>query len=273
MLCFISCILNCIAYVVGWVVLIAMTLKVALGPAYFQSLRDKAFAYFMEYFMKTDLKETLQQTKTELFSSMNNLKSSDQDLSKNNALNILEVGVGTGTNLEFYPAGSRLHCVDPNQEFEVFFRRECLQKAKHLHSDIRFVVERGEYMPSVADSSVDAVVTTLVMCSVKHADQVFREIRRVLVPGGKFYFLEHVGHPAGTWRGRLQNILSNSGLWAALFDGCVLNRQFEKEMLNSGFSKVDQHRAVLMDKQMQPLSAPLSGLAIVNPFMYGEATK
>ena len=92
------------------------------------------------------------------------------------------MGVGTGANLEFYPAGSRLHCVDPNREFEVFFRREGQQKAAHLDSDIQFIVERGESMPSVADNSVDAVVSTLVMCSVTHLDQMFREIRRVLVP-------------------------------------------------------------------------------------------
>ena len=90
--------------------------------------------------------------------------------------------MGTGTNLEFYPTGSRLHCVDPNQSFEVFFRRECVQRAAHLHPEIRFVVERGESMPSVADQSVDVVVSTLVMCSVTHLDQMLREVRRVLVP-------------------------------------------------------------------------------------------
>ena len=93
-----------------------------------------------------------------------------------------QIGVGTGANLEFYPAGSRLHCVDPNQAFEVYFRRECLQKAAHLDADIRFVAERGESMPSVADGSVDVVVSTLVLCSVTHLDQMFREIRRVLAP-------------------------------------------------------------------------------------------
>ena len=46
--------------------------------------------------------------------------------------------------------------------------------------------------------------------------------------GGKFYFLEHVAHPAGTWRRRVQNLLSNSGFWPAVFDGCVLNKEFEE---------------------------------------------
>ncbi|KAF0295055.1 Methyltransferase-like protein 7A [Amphibalanus amphitrite] len=273
MLCLISCVLNYMAWVVGWVTLVVVTLKVVLGPVYFESLRGRAFAYFMEYLAKEELRKSLQQSKIDLFSSMKLIKSSDQELSKKNALNILEIGVGTGMNLEFYPAGSRLHCVDPNQAFEVYFRRECLQKAAHLDPDIRFVAERGESMPSVADSSVDVVVTTLVMCSVTHLDQMLREIRRVLVPGGKFYFLEHVGHPSGTWRRRLQNVLSNSGFWPAVFDGCVLNREVEEVMQTGGFSQVDCRSGLLLDTQMQPTSAPLSGAALVNPFVYGELTK
>ena len=92
MLCLISCILNCIAYVVGWMVITVVTLKVAFGPAYFQSLRSKAFAYAMEYVIKGELKEVLQQAKIKLFSSLKNLKSAEQELAKKHALNILEVG-------------------------------------------------------------------------------------------------------------------------------------------------------------------------------------
>ena len=93
-----------------------------------------------------------------------------------------QIGVGTGANLEFYPPGSRLYCVDPNPAFEVYFRRECQQKAAHLHPDIQIVPERGESMPSVGDGSMDAVVMTKVLCSVTHVDQVLGEIRRVLAP-------------------------------------------------------------------------------------------
>ena len=93
MLCLITCFFNCLAYVVGWVVLIVTTLKVALGPVYFQSLRGRAFAYFMDRTIKEEFRIIFQQCKLELFSSMKNLQSSDQELSKKNALNILEVSI------------------------------------------------------------------------------------------------------------------------------------------------------------------------------------
>ena len=91
MLCFITCILNYVAFVVGWITLIIVTLKVVLGPKTFKTLRDKAFAYFMEYYAKEGFQTALQQSKTELFSSMKLLKSSDEKLAKTKALNILEV--------------------------------------------------------------------------------------------------------------------------------------------------------------------------------------
>ena len=91
MLCLISCFLNYVAWLVGWVVLISVTLKVGLGPVYFQSLRGKAFAYFMEYCAKEDLKQALQQTKTDLFSSLKLVKSYDENLARKKAINILEV--------------------------------------------------------------------------------------------------------------------------------------------------------------------------------------
>ncbi|XP_043191105.1 methyltransferase-like protein 7A isoform X2 [Amphibalanus amphitrite] len=273
MFLFLLCLANSLACITGWLLIIVVTIKVLVGPTRFQEIRNWLYANLVEFVMKDRLKGALNSTKADLFSSMASLKSFDNELSKKNALVILEIGVGTGTNLGYYPAGSRLHCVDPNQAFEVYFRRECLQKAAHLDPDIRFVAERGESMPSVADSSVDVVVTTKVLCSVTHLDQMFREIRRVLVPGGKFYFLEHVAHPSGTWRRCVQNALSNSGIWPAVFDGCMINLEFRELLSCSGFSSVDYHSVLVMGKGVVPVSTPLQGLGIVNPFAFGVATK
>ena len=91
MLCLITCFFNCLAYVVGWVVLVVTALKVALGPVYFQTLRGRAFAYLMNKVIKEEFMIIFHQCKQELFSSMKNLESSDKELSKKKALNILEV--------------------------------------------------------------------------------------------------------------------------------------------------------------------------------------
>ncbi|XP_037079761.1 methyltransferase-like protein 7A [Pollicipes pollicipes] len=273
MWCWIRCLTDSIVFILGWFVLITVMMKIIFGPTRVQQLRDKVFAAVMNFIMKDSLRRSFESTKKELFSSLKAVKSAHLELQKKNALNILEVGVGTGTNLEYYPAGSRLLCVDPNAAFEKYFRRECEQKAAHLDPDIQFVTERGESMPSVADSSVDVVVITLVLCSVSHLDQMLREILRVLVPGGKFYFFEHIGDEPGTWRRRIQNALSDSGLWPLLFDGCVLNRDVEPVLTAVGFSAIEHHTVLVAENKARPRSSPSVVVSPVNPILYGVATK
>ena len=86
------CFINSFAFVVGWLAIIIVTFKVLFGPASFQQLRDKAFAALLAFVMKDVFKEALWDTMTELFSSMGRLKSFEPELSKKNALKILEVG-------------------------------------------------------------------------------------------------------------------------------------------------------------------------------------
>lgn len=101
---------------------------------------------------------------------------------------VLEIGPGTGPNLRYYPPSvERWIGVEPNPHM----RTRLLRRA----SDVR--PGRAERLP-VEDASVDAVVATLVLCSVRDVEQALREIRRVLRPGGRFLFLEHVAAPRGT---------------------------------------------------------------------------
>jgi len=211
--------------------------------------------------------------KKQLFSNLMEGKSSDNEDSKK-VFTILEIGVGTGTNLEFYPAGSKLICVDYNPAFESYFRRKCATKATHLHPDIQFVTERGEDMHSVADASVDVVVVTKVLCSVEHQDTFVREVRRVLVPGGKFYYIEHTADRAGSLRRRLQDVLSDSGLWPMLFHGCMLNRDPAPVIAAAGFSCVQQTHMVLGHGAVKPYDSDVQpDLFSINPMLCGQATK
>ncbi|XP_042524658.1 methyltransferase-like protein 7A isoform X2 [Dipodomys spectabilis] len=95
-------------------------------------------------------------------------------------LSLLELGCGTGTNFKFYPPGCRVTCIDPNPNFERFLFKS-LVESRHLQFE-RFVVAAGEDMREVADGSVDVVVCTLVLCSVRNPEQILREVHRVLRP-------------------------------------------------------------------------------------------
>jgi ubiquinone/menaquinone biosynthesis C-methylase UbiE len=85
----------------------------------------------------------------------------------------------------------------------------------------RFIIGYGEDMQQIDSESIDVVVTGLVDCSVSKLDEMLKEINRVLVPGGKYYFMEHVLDPNKTsLRYLAQKILSFTRMWPLIFDGC-----------------------------------------------------
>ncbi|XP_042524657.1 methyltransferase-like protein 7A isoform X1 [Dipodomys spectabilis] len=173
-------------------------------------------------------------------------------------LSLLELGCGTGTNFKFYPPGCRVTCIDPNPNFERFLFKS-LVESRHLQFE-RFVVAAGEDMREVADGSVDVVVCTLVLCSVRNPEQILREVHRVLRPGGAFCFMEHVADERSTWNYFWQQVLEPA--WFLLFDGCKLTRESWKTLERAGFSKL----------KLQHVQAPLSW-TLVRPHIYGYAVK
>ena len=129
---------------------------------------------------------------------------------------VLEIGGGTGANLPFYPSEARVTIIEPDCHMVKRLRR----RADRLGRDVTIVQEVGERLP-FEDASFDSVVTTLVLCMVRDHKKVVREARRVLRPGGAFFFYEHVvsPRPRGRW---WQNKLNPT--WKLLTTGCNLNR-------------------------------------------------
>jgi ubiquinone/menaquinone biosynthesis C-methylase UbiE len=107
-------------------------------------------------------------------------KSADPELRKKGVLRILEIGPGPGYNFEFFPANSELTVVEVNPFFEdQFFEKQ----ADHPHIKMnRFVVGFAEDMKGVPDNSIDIVVSTMVLCSVRTVEGALKEIHRILAP-------------------------------------------------------------------------------------------
>ena len=86
----------------------------------------------------------------------------------------------------------------------------------------------------LSDASADFVVSTLVLCSVDDPEAALQEVLRVLKPGGRFIFVEHVAAPHGTttrkWQGRLR------GFWRCMCDGCTLDRETWIVIEEAGFA-------------------------------------
>ncbi|KAG8129390.1 hypothetical protein E2320_016074 [Naja naja] len=173
-------------------------------------------------------------------------------------LHLLEIGVGPGTNFQFYPPNSCVTCVDYNPNFQNCLLENMAQNT-HLHFE-NFVVASAENLSSVSDNSVDVVVCTLVLCSVNSPRTALKEILRVLKPGGAFYFIDHVAADRSTWMYFWQQVFNPT--WGYLTDGCSVLRETWKELENVGFSKLN----------LQHLMGPLV-LNLVRPHIYGYAVK
>jgi len=132
--------------------------------------------------------------------------------------NVLEIGPGTGANLRYLPNGVRLMGVEPNPFMQSYLRKE----AHKLDLSIDVRIGTADALP-VPDNSIDVVISTLVLCCVPTPQRCLQEILRVLKPGGRFLFIEHVAAPRGTRLWRIQNLVTP--LWKRLGDGCHPNRE------------------------------------------------
>ena len=165
---------------------------------------------------------------------------------------VLEIGSGTGANLPYLPPGLRVVGLDPNP----FMHRYHRTRARTAGLATLLVRGRAEALP-FSNDSLDAVLSTLVLCSVDDTDEVLGEIRRVLKPGGKFLFMEHVAAPRGTWLRRLQRFVRPA--WRMVGDGCEPDRRTADNLLRAGFKRVDLDRF----RVPLPLVSPhISGVAI-----------
>lgn len=143
---------------------------------------------------------------------------------------VLEIGAGAGSNLSFIPADVEWTGVEPNP----FMHRYILQKAKQLGLTVSVRTENAEEL-SLPNGQFDFVISTLVLCSVKDPARALSEIRRVLKPGGRFLFIEHVIAPLETRLHTAQRVIRPVWKWIA--DGCIVDRDTSILIEQAGFSE------------------------------------
>ncbi|WP_148883242.1 class I SAM-dependent methyltransferase [Thermococcus aciditolerans] len=99
---------------------------------------------------------------------------------------VLEIGVGTGFMLPYYPEDIELHAIDAVPEMLEVAKK----KAKELGLNASFYVMDAERL-EFSDESFDTVVSAFVFCTVPNPENAMKEIHRVLKPGGRVILLEH----------------------------------------------------------------------------------
>jgi SAM-dependent methyltransferase len=130
---------------------------------------------------------------------------------------VLEIGAGTGLNLPHYPAHlDELVLCEPG--LTMGGRIELGRAPAGVSA--RLAAAPAEHLP-FEDASFDTVVSTLVLCTVTDPERAVSEVARVLRPGGRLLFLEHVRADRG-WRQTMQR--RSVRPWAAFADGCQCDR-------------------------------------------------
>ena len=151
---------------------------------------------------------------------------------------VVEIGAGTGANVEHYPpAVSRLVLTEPDKHM-----RAKLEEKLDASGRAAEVVGAGAQSLPFEDGTFDAAVVTLVLCTVPDPAAGVREIRRVLRPGGRLLFVEHVrSEHART--ARVQDLIRP--LWNVVGRGCHPNRDTLATIRGAGFELDDVERVIV----------------------------
>eukprot|EP00092_Neocalanus_flemingeri_P091815 GFUD01116493.1.p1 GENE.GFUD01116493.1~~GFUD01116493.1.p1 ORF type:complete len:268 (+),score=82.37 GFUD01116493.1:28-804(+) len=203
--------------------------------------------------------------KIELFKELN-------DMNKGEQISILEIGAGPGANFKYFDREAVVQTVEPNLHFAKYFDEN---RSKFPKLDIKDIKEGfGEDLSAagIADASVDAVVMTLVLCSVQDQLKCLEEIKRVLKPGGKFFYIEHIIGEEGSIIRTVHKLLMIGGFWPFMADGCCTDRATDKVMETAGFGKLEQKKYDLPISEDAAIPFKLCG-GIVKPHLMGVATK
>ncbi|WP_229748522.1 class I SAM-dependent methyltransferase [Arthrobacter liuii] len=167
---------------------------------------------------------------------------------------VIEIGAGAGSSFALYPSTvTHVLALEPDD----YLRRVAQQAAASASVPVTVVAAAAEHIPP-GTGSADAVVASLVLCSVKDQAAVLTEIRRVLHPGGTLAYYEHVRseHP---FVARAEDVLTP--VWGRFMGGCHINRDTLAAVTAAGFGVQDNNRFGFAVQRLNPPIAHILGSA------------
>lgn len=166
---------------------------------------------------------------------------------------VVEIGPGAGPNLRYCAGVSRWIGIEPNP----YLHKKLEDQLTRLGIEGEVLSGEASRIP-LPDGTADTLIATLVLCSVAHPEEVLREVRRVLRPGGSFLFFEHVAAPPGSVLRGMQRLIRPA--WKLMTDNCHPDRETERLIRSAGFTGVTVDRFVL-------------SIAFVAPHIAGRAVR
>jgi ubiquinone/menaquinone biosynthesis C-methylase UbiE len=168
---------------------------------------------------------------------------------------VVEIGAGTGANFGYIPAGTRLFAVEPSLQMHERLRA----RSEAAGIDLTILATGAEAIP-LPDASVDEVICSLTLCTVSDPAQVLAEVRRILRPGGRFRFAEHVVAPRKGIRRGIQRLLRRP--WGFVFEGCNPGRDTIAAVASAGFAHVEAERRKMRRSVFFPVNTAAWGIAV-----------
>ena len=179
------------------------------------------------------------------------VKSWRRELLKHVYGEVLEVGAGTGANIDHYPDQvTRLALTEPDKHMRRLMEKKISGKGLN---NVQISNGRVEQI-SAEDESFDCVVAFLVLSGVSDLGTALKEIIRVLKPGGYLVFLDHTAAVEDTsakhWQKRIYAILR-------MITGCKINLEIEEAFIKAGFKM----REITKERVRQSLTHSIRGIA------------
>jgi SAM-dependent methyltransferase len=164
---------------------------------------------------------------------------------------VLEVGAGTGTNFALYPdTVTEVVAVEPERRLAI------LAQQAAAAASVPVTVTDNTIETLEVSEPFDAVVCSLVLCSVEQPDSVVRQLFSLLRPGGELRYFEHIA--SSGWRSRLQR-LADATIWPRIAGNCHAHRHTEQTIVGAGFQVSGARREWMMPAWV---TVPTSEVAI-----------
>lgn len=145
-------------------------------------------------------------------------------------MKLLEAGVGSGKNIEYYPNDLEIYAID----FSPKMLNQAEKKAKQYNKNVN-LLEMDIQNLDFEDNYFDLIVTSCVFCSVPDPVKGLKELKRVLKEDGRILMLEHM-RSQNEFVGKLMDLFN----WVSLYTwGANINRKTIKNIKEAGLEMVD----------------------------------
>lgn len=149
--------------------------------------------------------------------------------------NILEIGAGTGVNFQYYAKDANVLAIEPSPDM-LRQAKEKKKIRKNIHL-LQASVEQCYEDNVVQKNSMDAIVCTLVLCTIPDPQKALSSFFQWLKPDGILIIIEHI-KSRDHWKGKIQDFVNPA--WKIIGEGCHLNRKTDQMIMQAGFQPLEE---------------------------------